>query len=70
MQSCATWGPFYYHGLALIPARLSNYIHYTVWDEIAYPFPNFNGVTIEVSEWVSNFIPHFTEHAGFKVKPC
>ena len=23
----------------------SNYIHYTVWDEITYPFPNFNIIT-------------------------
>ena len=30
-----------------------------VWDEITYPFPNFNGTTIEVWEWISNSIPHF-----------
>ena len=35
-----------------------------VWDEITYQFPNFNGATIEgatieVSESISNFIPHF-----------
>ena len=30
-----------------------------VWDEIIYPFPNFNG-TVEVWEWTSNFTPHFT----------
>ena len=22
------WGPFYYHGLTLIPTWISNYIHY------------------------------------------
>ena len=27
-------------------------------DEITYPFPKFNGCTVEVSEWMSNFIPH------------
>ena len=27
---------------------LSNYTYQKVWDEITYPFPNFNGVTIEV----------------------
>ena len=27
------------------------------WDEITYP--NFNGYTIEVSEWIDNSIPHF-----------
>ena len=43
-----TSGPFYEHGLTLIPAWISNYIHYNVWDEITYPFLNFNGVTVEV----------------------
>ena len=45
VQPC---GPFYYHGLTLIPAWISNYIHYNVWDEITYPFLNFNGATVEV----------------------
>ena len=31
----------------------------TVWDEITYPFLNFNGCTIEVWEWINIFIPHF-----------
>ena len=26
-----------------------------VWGEITYPYPNFNGSTVEVSEWISNF---------------
>ena len=30
-----------------------------MWDEITYPFPNFNGCTVEVWEWINNFIPHF-----------
>ena len=38
--------PFYWHGLALIPARISNCILYNVWDEITYPFPSFNGTTL------------------------
>ena len=29
-------------------AWISNYIHYKVWDEITYPFLNFNGCTVEV----------------------
>ena len=37
------WGPFYQHGLTL-----SNYIHYKVWDEITYPYLNFNSCTDEV----------------------
>ena len=41
-------GPFYKHGLTLIPAWISNHIHHKVWDEITYPFLNFNGATVEV----------------------
>ena len=48
--------------LLSIPAWISNYIHCKVWGEITYPFPNFNGSTIEVWEWMSNFILHFTGH--------
>ena len=29
-----------------------------MWDEITYPFLNFNGTTIDVLEWISNFIPY------------
>ena len=42
-------GPsFFKHGLTLIPAWISNYILYKGWDEITYPFLNFNGATVEV----------------------
>ena len=44
------------------PAWISRHIHYKVWDEITYSFPNFNGGTVEVWEWISNFIPHFIGH--------
>ena len=27
---------------------ISNYTHYNTWDEITYPFLNFNGATVEV----------------------
>ena len=30
-----------------------------MWDDINHPFLNFNSGTIEVWEWISNFIPHF-----------
>ena len=30
-----------------------------VWDEITYPFLNFNGCTVEFHEGIGNFIPHF-----------
>ena len=63
-----TSGPFYWHGLTLIPAWISNRIHYNVWDEITYPFLNFNGATVEIHQWISNFIPHFSGHAI--ASPC
>ena len=34
--------------LILSPAWISNHTHYNVWDEIIYPFLNFNGATVEV----------------------
>ena len=41
-------------------AWLCNHIHYKVVDEITYPFENLNGASIQVYEWISNSIPHFT----------
>ena len=41
-------GPFYWHGLTLSPAWISNYIHCKIWDEITNAFLNFNGCTVEV----------------------
>ena len=29
------------------------------WDEITYPFLYFNGATVEVEEWISDYITHF-----------
>ena len=40
----------------------SNYIYYNMCGEITYPFPCFNGCTVEVWEWIGNFIPHFNVH--------
>ena len=34
--------------LTLIPAWISNHKPSNVWDEITYPFLNFNGATVEV----------------------
>ena len=53
---------------ANIPAWISNHMPNNVWDEIIYPFPNFNGATIEVWEWTSNFISHFI--MGVITYPC
>ena len=33
-----------------------------MWKQITYPFPNINGAIIEVCEWISDFIPHFTSY--------
>ena len=38
---------------------ISNHKPNNVWNEIAYPSRNFKGYAVEVSEWISNFIPHF-----------
>ena len=43
VTSCAPLCPLSPTCLNLIPVWISNYIHYTVWDEITYSFPNFNG---------------------------
>ena len=43
-----TCGPFYEHGLTLIPAWISNHMPSKVMDGITYPFLNFNGCTVEV----------------------
>ena len=34
----------------------SNYIHYIVWYENYFSFPNFSGRAVEVWEWINNFI--------------
>ena len=39
-----------------------------LWGEITYPSPNFNGCTVEVWEWISNFIPQLLIDAS--TYPC
>ena len=58
--SKVTGSTFTKNELTLIPAWLSNDMLSKVWDEITYAFSNFNGCTVEVWEWIRNFIPHFT----------
>ena len=41
------WAPFYWHGLTLIPAWINNHMPCKMWDEITYPFINFNVATVE-----------------------
>ena len=39
-----------------------------MWDEITYPFSNFNGATVEAWEWICNFTPHnYIPKLGFKL---
>ena len=37
----------------LIPAWLSSYIQYDVWDEITSPFPNFFGKAEVISSYIA-----------------
>ena len=50
------YGPFL---LTWINFNLSMDNNYNEWDEITYPFPNFNDRIVEFWESMSNFIPHF-----------
>ena len=61
LSSLLTSG-FSFTNTALISAWISNYTRYEVWDEITYPSSNFNGATVEVWEWISNFIGLFYNH--------
>ena len=51
---------FYEYGWIIIPTWLINYIHYKMLDEITYAFQNFKGYSVEVWEWISDLISHFT----------
>ena len=47
------------YGFTLIQACISNHMPSRVWDELNCPFPHVNGCTVEVWEWIRNFISHF-----------
>ena len=51
-----------------ISAWISNHMPSKVWAGITYPFQNFNGCTVAVCEWLSNFIRHFI--TGVVTNPC
>ena len=55
MAVLSAQGPFLLTWLSLIPAWISNHRHRKVGDELTY----FNSATIEVWEWISNFIQRF-----------
>ena len=42
------WGLFFRRRLTSIPPWISTHMPGKVWDEITYPFPNFNDATVEV----------------------
>ena len=55
-----------YIGYLLVFKCISHHIQDTAWDEITYPFPNVNGGTVEVWEWINHLmlglkLNHFSE---------
>ena len=50
---------FYGHSLCWLRAWINDYMPSQMWDEITYPFPNFNCATVEVLGWISLFSSHF-----------
>ena len=68
-------GPVYWHGLNSVPAWISNYFHYRVYNDINHPFPNFSVTAIEVKEWIPNKISKFMSmwiiiRGGLQVNTC
>ena len=45
----ASWGPYHKHRSTLIPAWMSNYIHYEMWDEITNPFQTSTAALLRFS---------------------
>ena len=71
---CSNLGALLLTWAKLIPARMSNYIHFKVWGEITYPFQNVNCTAVQILEWISHFIPLLPGmklfiHVGIKVNP-
>ena len=50
---------FMVYTISTMSLWISSHMHSKVWNEITYPFPTFNGCTVEVWEWVSYFIPNY-----------
>ena len=62
IATVVTRAPFHKHCINLIPTWINNYMISKVWDEITYPFQNFNGATVQVWEWIGNSQSNFTGH--------
>ena len=57
-RNVVTYGaPF--TGLTLIPVWIRKHMPSKVWDEITYPFTNFNGCTVDFWKLISDFMPYF-----------
>ena len=65
-----TRGPFYSIVQILIPACISNFIPWQMCNEITYPVPNVNGCTVEVCEWICNFILRGQDVPGHSFSQC
>ena len=64
-------GPIFFTNMDyLTPAWIGNHILSNVYDEITYPFSNFNGETVEVWERISNFIIHIITDVITKTNKC
>ena len=48
--------------ISLTWIRIGNYMPGKVWGEVMNPFPNFNGLTVEVWEWMRDFFLIFIMH--------
>ena len=55
---CIHQGPLLLTWFNFNPSMDNNHMPSIVRDGITYPFLNFNGCTVEVYEWISNFTPH------------
>ena len=59
----------------IISVWISNHMLHEVWNDITYPFPNFNGCTVEIWQFISDFTSNFIctllfFHVVIKVDPC
>ena len=64
-------GPLDWYRLTLIPAWMNNDINQTVWDEINYPFPNFNGAAIGNGWAISShtyYVYYYLSMLGLKLQ--
>ena len=56
-------GPFYEHGLTVILACISNWVHDKVGDQITYQFRNINGYTINYLSMLGLKLTHVSKRA-------